>query len=115
MMNDRSYSASDGRRALIEAFNTVDAYKSQAKDISAAIAETKKAICEKLGIAPKGFDMALKYWGMTDRERRDIDTVLTYAQQAIEDNQPDMFVGAGEVADMIRAGKLTIGGENAIT
>jgi hypothetical protein len=91
MMSDRSYSGAESRRALVEAFRTIGAYKSQAKEIANAIRETKEAVCAQLNIAPKGFDVAMQYWGMTEGERMDLDTVLTMAQQALSDMQPDLF------------------------
>lgn len=86
-----SMSAADGRRLLVDSFEAIWAYKAQQKEIGEAIKETKESICARLNIAPKGFDLALKYWTMTEGERMDFDTVLTMAQQALSDDQQDLF------------------------
>lgn len=89
----RSMSAAERRQYLRNAFDVIKGYKSQQKNISEAIKEAKDAACIRLNIAPKAFDLAARYWDMTDGERMDLDTVLTLAQQALDDTgTDDMFI-----------------------
>lgn len=90
-MSDRTYSPDENRRALVDAFRAIEGYERQKKDIGEAISDTTDAICARLNISPKALKIAYRYWGMTSGEQQDLDTVLTMAQQALSDMQPDLF------------------------
>jgi len=89
----RSMSNAERMQFMRNAFEVIEGYKRQQKDIGEAIKEAKDAACIRLNIAPKAFDLTAKYWSMTPGERIDLDTALTLAQQALDDSgTDDMFI-----------------------
>ena len=92
-----SMSTAERMKYMRQAFEVADGYDRQKKDISEAVKEAKDAACIRLNIAPKAFDMTMKYWRMTPGERMDLDTAMTLAQQALDDSgTEDMFVPESE-------------------
>lgn len=91
----RSMTPAERQNVMRNAFDCIKTYKAQQKDISEAIKEAKDAACIRLNIAPKAFDLAARYWDMTAGERMDLDTVLTLAQQALDDSGIDDMFASG--------------------
>lgn len=84
--------AADRRQTLLDAADSIAAYKLQQKDLADVIADVKAKVVVKCGLHPKALDVALKYLMLSEGERLDVDTALTLAQQALNEGQTgDLF------------------------